>query len=136
MIIASPTPQSPSITRPHLDEPGPKNQSGGACIPNALRIWLIGPNSGLNTRTNASAAAAGGAIVGRKYTGRYTLDPDLGSVRSQAVKIANATRKGTPTRMIQMVLRSASQKNGSFENMKTKFWNPTHRGVPISEYLV
>src|SRR2546428_11283777 len=107
MIIASPTPQSPSITRPHLDEPGPKNQSGGACIPNALRIWLIRPNSGLNTRTNASAAAAGGALVGRKDTGRYTLHPDLGSVRSPTRKNPHATPKGTPTRVNPKGVRNA-----------------------------
>ncbi len=48
---------------------------------------------------------------------RYVRDPDRGSVSSHAVKIANAIRSGTPTMMIQIVLRNASQKNGSFVNM-------------------
>ena len=78
---------------------------------------MTGPNDGLKTSTNASAAAAGGAIDGRKYSVRYVRDPDRGSVSSHAVKIANAIRSGTPTMMIQIVLRNASQKNGSFVNM-------------------
>ena len=48
---------------------------------------------------------------------RYTRVPDLGSVSSHAVKMPNAIRSGTPTRMIQIVLRNASQNSGSFVNM-------------------
>ena len=42
---------------------------------------------------------------------------ERGSVSSHAVKMPNTIRSGTPTAMIQMVLRNASQKNGSFVNM-------------------
>ena len=77
----------------------------------------MGPYVGLNTNTNASAAAAGGAIDGRKYSVRYVREPGRGSVSNHAVKIANVIRSGTPTMMIQIVLRNANQKNGSFVNM-------------------
>ena len=66
MIIVCPTPHRPRNTSPHFEVDGSKNQSGGWSTPSPLRIWFTGPTDGLRMNTNASAAATGGASVGRK----------------------------------------------------------------------
>ena len=69
MIIASPTPHSPRITSAHFDEVGrvePRRRV--ADMPSAEQdAGSPVPYYGLKRNTNASAAATGGAIAGRKY---------------------------------------------------------------------
>jgi hypothetical protein len=64
MIISSPDPHSTKRVSEGLAMSGSLNHSPPS-MPSQRRIRFTGPNSGLNTNTNTSVAAAGGASAGR-----------------------------------------------------------------------